>query len=58
LGASFTFPEGPRRDDEKVRTVRVGIMTFGKEEDALFIAGGDGAIELAGCGGIEIDVIL
>lgn len=34
------------------------IMTFGKEEDALFVAGCDGAIELAGCSGIEIDVIL
>jgi hypothetical protein len=36
----------------------VRIMTFGKEEDALFVASRDGAIELAGCGGIEIDVIL
>jgi len=33
-------------------------MTFGKEEDALFVAGCDCAIELASCGGIEIDVIL
>lgn len=35
-----------------------GIVTFGKEKDPLFVAGGDGAIELAGCGGIEIDVVL
>jgi hypothetical protein len=36
----------------------MGVVTFWKEEDALFVARGDGTIELAGCGGIERDVIL
>jgi len=38
--------------------VGMGIVTFGKEEDALFVAGSDSTIELAGSSGIEIDVVL
>jgi len=58
-GQALSFPRDLDKDHEdKVRMVGRGIVTFREEEDALFVAGCDGTIELTGSSGIEIDVVL